>query len=390
MFRPRKRASQSAANASLISLRSPTHLAFGPPRPLNLLESDKRLVVAMPPFTASTVTTPRVCALLRDASRVPMFVQKGEMQSALLFLTFRKMSAWKVMDAVAALWLARWGQTDGDGYQLMTSADEIRNTFTPKNAYKRRRNEAGMKFLSAMDGLPPGVRADLRAGKPVSVASLTPELQARLGEMVDALNQERVANDPDNQPFPLSLLVGSTITFSVSNFEQVKDYWVQVSNSDWGSSGFAFDDYEYNNRRRAQARAAQRPGTGNGSGARNTGNETVRSDTEASDTREFSPVKFEITQKEARTLPELRQAVRIERRRVTLPLVLREMHDRYGTPLVADAPAFQTEVRDVSIDVATLPMAFDRLTQIYRDTQWEYRASGFFVVRSATNPARLR
>lgn len=355
-----------------------THGMAAPPRSPSLLESDTRLAADVPQIVGSTVTTSRVCVLLKAADRVPTSVQKGEMRDATLFLTFDKARAWAVMDAVAALWLVRWGRTEDNGYILMTSADEIRSSFTPSNKYKRRRNEAGMKFLMDLDRLPPGVRADLRAGKRVSVSDLPPQMQAHLSEMVEALNQERVAKSPDNDPFPLSLVPQSTLTFSMKDYGEVQDYWVKVSNSMWGETGFAFDNYEYNRR--------PRPGVGS-SGSATTAREGSG---DAKATREYSPIKFEITQKQARTLPELRKSIRIERRRATLPQILREMYDRYDTSIVADPPAVQKQICDVSFDAASLPEAFDRLTQIYRDTQWEYRPSGFFVIRSGPNPARAR
>lgn len=43
---------------------------------------------------------------------------------------------------------------------------------------------------------------------------------------------------------------------------------------------------------------------------------------------------------------------------------------------------------DVRLYRMTLGKALDRLTEIYQDTEWEWRKYGFPVIRGPRNPAR--
>jgi hypothetical protein len=101
-------------------------------------------------------------------------------------------------------------------------------------------------------------------------------------------------------------------------------------------------------------------------------------------------VKFALTQEAAKRLPALERKVTIQMRDVSFPEVLRYLHNVYNIAYVCDPGGVMPQRANVNIVNMPLGKALDRLTQIYKDTEWEWRKLNFLLLRGPQNPSRTQ
>lgn len=343
------------ALASLSLSASPVLSEDGPKSRESVLSRDARLRKRLS-VPEGELTTLRLFGRVERATSVRLYAGNSEMKNASLTAACRSQTALALLDAVSALWVARWEKDTANRYKLLGSEAE-ESIYLGDNGYQRERLKAGRQFIKELGRLPPPAQSALLSGVPAS--SLPPGMLGTVRTMVDALNRESREFRGDTNPFPLHRLAEATAILEPKNRGAVTSFFLTLRLKDWGSMGWSFNNY---------VAPAQR-------------------DAKYGETT-YVPRKFEVTQKEARKLPALRKLVSLRVKKATLPQVLEMLHRTYSLAYVSDSKTNQTHRADVNFDAIPLGDALDQLAKIYAGTEWEYRKLGFLVIRSAGNPAQ--
>jgi hypothetical protein len=277
------------------------------------------------------------------------------------------MPARSVMDALAALTLYRWERTEKNGYRLLISQREM-NVYKPKNPHQKDRYAQGLKFVQELDKLPAPEQNRIRAGEQVPLHSLPPEMRQAAEGVLEALNQELVSQGRSAAIELNQLVQGTTVRLRHQKIKNFNRYSFGIHVPELGGASISFSDYE-SHEREAQAARERKIQSGQSDAL-------------------YEPVRFALSQDEARKLPALQKKVTVQMRDVTLPQVLRYLHVTYGVAYISD-PELAIPQR-ASVNIVNLPLgkALDRLTQTYDNTEWEWRKSKFLVVRGPNNPSR--
>lgn len=327
-----------------------------------LLLKDARLSKAVTMNTGATTTTSVFHAVHRDAA-VRLYTEDLELKTARLIVAEEGQSAAALMDAVAALWLARWEKDTANKYKLLVPARES-NIYLPKNDFQRERFAAGQRFVGALDTLPANLQTALRSGQQIQASALPPGMLRSIRDMADTLNREKHELRGDTHPFPLDRVPESHVDLEIKNKGTLTTYFVTIGLQDWGSMGWLFTDHEERKRETD----------------RQTGADSAIHDTE----------KVRLTREQVRQIPALKKLVSVQAKQATLPQILRALHEKYAIPFVCDPARFMTQRADVDIRSMPLGEALDKLTDTYQDTEWEWRKMGFLIVRAPGSPARTR
>jgi hypothetical protein len=357
---PRRRAGALLALVALAASAVPAASQTRPAGQSSLLARDERLQGRLT-VPAGNYSTGALFAAIYRATRVRPYAEELELQRATLEAGCKGVSAAALMDAVSALWLARWRKEPRRRYQLLPSQQELQ-VYLPRNRFQRDRAPAVRRFISQLSQLPRNDRLLLLSGRSVPTGLLPQEMQRSLHTMVESIDREQTALQGYTNPFPLGSLSRSSLRIEARQRRELNTYFLTLFLRDWGSMGWLISDYED-------------PAAARGSAAGAT---------------LHVPEKFEVAPEEARELPALQKQVTLTAKQATLPALLRSLHQRYGVPFVCDAEQWMKERADVAIEGRPLAEALDRLTEIFPGTEWEYRKLGFLIVRSPGNPSNSR
>lgn len=272
-----------------------------------------------------------------------------------------------LMDAVAARVLARWERTQHNGYRMLVNQFELDFVFGAKSEREQERFAAGAAFIQDMNALPAQKRALLQSGEYVAFSSLPASMQQSLTQMLFSLSLEYQAK---GKPATLQPEVLPQAAFRLERkpAQGFNRYFITVKADGGRASGWRFNDYEAQKQAREAARQEkQKAGEPNSI---------------------YTPVKWELSHREAKRLPALKRPITLDMKAVTFPEVLRRLHEKYNIAFISDSRKSMPDRADIVLRSLTLGDALDRLTQIYRNTEWEWRKDGFLIVRSSSNPTR--
>lgn len=330
----------------------------------SVLTKDARLKQKMS-VPVGTMRTTRLFYTVRRATDVRLYTEEGELQNASLIVASNGRDAASLMDAAAALWLTRWEKDPKNQYKMLVSGNEM-NIFLPKTEARRKCLEAGRRFLGGLEKLPVGLRERLRAGQRLNPTELPVQMQEEILQMQAAATEDQEQKTGRSlRSFPAGHLGQSQMQLQVKpKARGVNSYFLTLNMPEWGSRGWSFNDYE-----------SRKPKIDARSGVDGT----------VHDAR-----KFRLSANDIEKVPALKNAVTVRVQRATFPQVLRALHDNYGIAFVSTPAQYMTQRASVNIQSLPLGEAMDKLTEIYQNTEWEYRKGGFIVVRGPSNPARGR
>jgi cytochrome c556 len=287
----------------------------------------------------------------------------GDVANTKLVVAYKSMPVGAVMDAVAALYLFRWQKTTDKQYHLLGSSVGADTVFLPKNEYQRDRFAASKAFLASLDKLPATERNRILAGSPIH--ALPPSLQTPVKEMIQALNRQKVAEG--RNPWDMDRLRDATLRVSEESREGFRTYKFNVTLPGIRSTSFAYNDYA------DTKREAERANT-------KTGNASIGAI--------YSTALYAVPRREADKQAQMKKRVSLNVRDATLPQVLLMLHQKYDIPFVSQNEKELPQRADVRFDSLPLATALDRLTELYKGTDWELRRLGFVVVWGENNRPR--
>jgi hypothetical protein len=326
----------------------------------SLLTSDKRLSALLTQPDRQMYLT-RLFPIVYQASRVRLYSSATEFNRTGIVIGGASTVA-AAMDAVAALWLLRWEKDEKGAYALLTSLHEF-SIYLPRNEFEEKRFQSGMPFIKGYDDLPQEMQQSLSQGQSFPITALPASMYDAVRKMADTVNQADLQKGDDN-PFPLSQLNQSKFQLKIYHPGKFAEFFVTLYLPDWGTMAWSFNDYQ-------KGKSDSKSGVG-------AENQRLA----------YAPVKEEIPLKQARQKPQLQIKVNLQARGVTLSRVMRLLHQQYKFPFVADVALSTSERANVDLRNITLGEALDSLTETYKGAEWEYRKSGYIVMRDPANPAR--
>lgn len=281
-------------------------------------------------------------------------------------------SARALMDAAAARVLARWEWTDRNAYRLLSPEWELDEVFGAQSEEERERFQSGREFIRVLNALPADERASLESGNPVSFASLPPGMRIAVGAMLDPLVREQ--KKKGWEVFPAERINEASLRLGRLPATEFDRLFLTLKVPGGNGAGFRINDYET----RKQDRDAARQGR------QRAGKPGKPEDLDDL----YVPKRFEVSPEQAKRLPTLKRLVTLDGQNVSFPDVLLLLYKQYGIPFVSDPKIVMPQRADVHLSSMPLGEALDRLTEIYKDTEWEWRKYGVLVVRGPSNGAR--
>lgn len=334
----------------------------GVPSPLSspsFLEQDARLEVKLD-VHSSPLTGAGIFARIKRTTGIkiqtnPMSL---ECEKATLTVACKAISARALMDAFAAFYQASWVKIEPSKYLLVLGKQSYETAYNSRGKFAQERYAAGRQFVQSLGALPEKERARILSPQGLPFRELPSLMQRQVGQMAEALRQETVEKGQDIG-LPLDRLAETSFQLEQEPTSEFNVFFATINLSGAGSWGWRFDDYENWKRQQNEKRRKRQEVPGG-----------------VDDTYETR--KFEISQKEARQLPALRRTVEIHVKHRTLVDVLQSLHEKYGIPVLTDTRRTMPQRANVDLGPMPLSEALDRLTEIYQDTEWEYRKRGFF------------
>lgn len=343
---------------------APPAASAAPSATASPLARDNRLQV---PVTVKpgTLTLAQVLPLLTKATHVNIYTEADWLNRTVFTLACPNRNAAALMDGLAAVYLMRWVRDNKKGYQLLDSA-VMSAEYLPHTAASNNLHRNGMLFISGLDKLPEALRQAVTSGNKIPVSQLPDTMMQAVKGMAAASIEMHQEILPQSIPLDPNNLNGCSLAMQIQPGPQATVYNCRI---EWegtgqvGMSGFSFDDYL--ERKAEQDKLLSGPDS------------------------PLVPVgRFEQTQKQAKDLPELKQAVTLKLEKATLADALQKLHDTYGIAYIADLPPTATQTADLVYNSLPLGDVLDRLAQTYKGTEWEWRPLGFLVLRGPQNPAR--
>ncbi len=304
----------------------------------------------------------------RTGVRIECEAAALEFRDAQLSVGATSVSSRSLMDALASMGDARWEYTERKTYRLKVSSHELEYVFIPREERERERFLAGKPFLQALDAMPADRKAALESGRSVPFTSIPPEMQSSVGAMLGSLSQE-YREKGLGDTIQVGALPGAAFRLDRKSADGFNELFLTVRVAGVGSSGWRLNDFEEQQNARAEKSRARK-----------------------SDELEevYASKAHDFPQLEAKRLPALQRKVDIDLKDSTFPQVLRDLHDRYGIPFVSDVEQYMRQRADVRITRTPLGDALDKLTDLYKDTEWEWRKMGFLIVRGPDSSVRKR
>lgn len=336
-------------------------------------EKDPRLKVSLTARSPAW-THLRLWSALYRKTGVPLEREEGasEFDDNTVALGFNGVSARAVMDAAAARVLARWERTERNGYRLPVPQRELDFVFLAKNEHQRELFGAGVEFIRDLSALPQEEQARIGSGQFIPFASLPANMQRSVGQMLQALSREFQERDramgSARPPIPFEDLPSANFRVERQPANGFNRLALTVRfTSVRRTTGWSINDYEQQKQAREAARRRRPAG-----------------ELDAL----YAPRKFEVSQEEAKRLPALQKRITLSLANVTFPEVLQRLHAKYGLAFLSDPTQHMPQKATIRLVSVPLGEALDRLTEIYQDTEWEWRKYGVLIVRGPSNPAR--
>lgn len=330
-------------------------------------EKDSRLNAPMTIQSASYMHL-RLWRAIARTTKVPIDREQNamELDTDPVALAGKDVPARALMDAAAARILARWERTEKKGYRLLVPQAEMDRGYGASNEYERERFRAGRAFIRALMALPAEERSRMESGQSVPFTSLPSDMQMAVTEMLQSL--ARQAQVTGWTVFPVARVAEAEFRLERKPSSEFNRLWLQLK-VPGQDVGFRINDYEEKKQERAGKARQKWQQMGEPDGL-------------------YIPEKFEVSQEAAKRLPALKRVVQIDAEGATFPKVLWLLHEKYGIAFLSDPKRTMPQRADVHLPPMPLGEALDKLTKIYKDTEWEYRKLGFIIVRGPRNPSR--
>ena len=330
-------------------------------------ERDQRLEVRIS-IASKTDWSLRIWGALtgKTGVRIECDDAAAEIADGTLAVGLRSVSARSIMDAMAALFGAKWSYTQRKTYILLVGNREMLETFAPKGEREIERFTAGKPFLHSLESMSPEQKSALESGRSVPFNSLPQDMQSSVSAMLGSLAQE-YREKGKGDTVSVDALSQAAFRLDRKPAAGFNRLFLTVKVPGVGSTGWRLNDYEDQLKAREQARTSRRAGELE---------------------NEYDAKRFELSHEEAKCLPEFQRKVELDIRDSTFPRVLQKLNEDYRLPFVSDPEQLMPQRADVMITSTTLGDALDRLAAIYKDTEWEWRRMGVLVIRGPTNPNR--
>ena len=327
------------------------------------LDSDTRLARRVS-IAASSPTHIRLYGVVSRKAGVAIDREAAaaEFDNSRVALAAPNAAARALMDAIASRVLARWEKVDRNRYRLLVPGAEIDWIYKAKNEFTAERYRLGTEFIQSVGSLDFGLRAEIAAGQPILIARLPAQMRELLNGMLESCAKENKSKGLGPTVFGSDLSNATLRMQRQSTPPGFQEFWVNVGVPGVGSSGFRINNY-----------ASSRAGG--------------QSQTNAS-SQTHDPQRFEVKPSDAKLLSELKVVVTLDAGKITFPDAMRLLHEKYGFAYISDSKTDMPQKAEVRIPRMSLGEALDRLTEIFKDTEWEWRKYGFIVIRGPNNPAR--
>jgi hypothetical protein len=287
-----------------------------------------------------------------------------------LAVFFKNDEVYKVMDAIASLFLSRWAKK----YPEKNTRDPIKYTmlyegermiWVPESKEEILRSEAATPFINGYLTIDSGLKERLNdrmalvgnKDNGLPMQDLSAEMQKSIRNM---LGVRRIVN-PNEREIPEAEISKSRV---IVKYERkpfgIHELYVTV-NTEKGSYSSL-----YSNSRKVFE-----------SGAIKTETPTLY------DTR-----RFRLPNKEYPKIKELNQIISLKRDNIYMINVVKHIHDSLGISCVTEIKDFIPQIANVNISAMPVWKFMDAVTKVYTDTEWEYRKSGVIVVRGPRNSGR--
>jgi hypothetical protein len=339
-----------------------------PPKTQTYFERDPRLRVPLSQRAGKTIYK-EIWSQITRYTKVPIEREEAarEFDDAQIAVGYHKRPARDVMDAIAAHTKTRWERTQQNGYEYLVSEREM-NSHKAKNAHQIDRYAQGALFVNELNSLSPEEQKRIRSGDFLLLHSLPQGMQRAVAGVMDALDREYIARGSENELRSSNFTPETRVQFEQKPQRGFNRYYITVDIPGIGTAGCAFTDYEEREKEKNAERARnQQAGQWDAL---------------------YSPLHSALTQEEAKRLPALQKKITVQMREVTLPDILRYLHNTYGIAYVCDPPFVMQQRANVNLVDMPLGKALDRLVQLYDKTEWEWRKSNFLILRGPDNPAR--
>lgn len=349
-----------------ISIPANARQAASAPVLTSPLARDARLRAPMT-IAPQVLPVEAVLPLIKHSAHAPVNIHPAVLTRHECMVACANKSVASLMDALAALCLSRWLRDPKTGYELR-DGDLLTNVHLPRTPGERHFHQSGMRFIQSMGTLPEALKTALAQRAIIPVQELPEPMVQAVKDHIKAQNEQsqewshrrlEKGFDPeylDDCTVQMTIQPGALFTVYYIGL-----YWGRTEHTINGGFSFPFNDYP---QRKAE-----------------TDNRIASGDPSIIVTRRFEAMP------QAKELPELKQVVSLKLKNATLGEVLQYLHETYGVAYVADAVL--SGAANVNIGPLPLADALDRLTELYKDTEWEWRPLGFLVVRGIANPVRL-
>ena len=244
--------------------------------------------------------------------------------------------------------------------------------FLPQNDDKAAFHKSALQFVALAQKMSAEQKQRLEQRKGIPYAALPPAMQVLLPELtreIRAMYKSKEENLPQEErsPFTEDRVKEFTVQLTTEPYDGFKRYSLDYYIEGVGGTGTSFSSYsEFKKQREDARRAAVERGLPD---------------------PEYVTKRYEITNRMARTVPELKQVVSLRLKKVTVTEVLRDLHKRYGIPTLTEREDANPTRADVAVDNLPLAEALDTLAPLYK-LEWEWRRMGFLIVRRDGNPVR--
>lgn len=332
-------------------------------RKKNILDIDSRLDKKISNSRKES-TFLGIYQLIDQFTRVKIEREQGakEYDDRAITVGFESVPARAVMDALAASLLARWERIPNKGYRLLVSTAELDLVYRDNTHYEKDRNKHSARFIQGIESLPTDTQARLMSGEYSRISNLPEPMQQSLLGIMETWATQTAETGRPSKTLPLLEIPQGEIEIHSRNATGFKKLFLRVRTASSGDFGFSITNYHAKKEERLNAKTKL-----------------------GEPSPIYVPDKLEITHKEAKELPVLKQLITLKLSNATLPETLRTLHAKYKIPFLCDID--KTDPLRKDIDVVDLPLGdfLDELTKTYEGSEWEWRPYQFLVMRNDKN-----
>jgi hypothetical protein len=308
----------------------------------------------------------RLFTLIHQDCQVPIRIrtENPEIQTLDMVIFSKNKPLHASMDAIACLWNGTWSLTPKKEYLFdidplwegkIYNADQAQADF-------------GEAFINAIDDLPASLKDKLY--KPFAPGDNPKNAGVSMDQLPNAMYQQLLGIANIDHDHAVANARPGTHSISPSNVPKnqfrawvstdpkrgFNTYTITMHSPEFASS-MTISDVKKREKENADAKSAGKE-------------QTV-----------YRTQKNEVSAQDATHVSELKQIVEIHLAGAYLPDVLKYLAETYGISLVGHNRSLLPQRCNVDIPKMPLHQALDRLTRLYKDTEWEWRKRGMLVVR---------